>query len=119
MRKDTAKRFKRFTQDVCSKYSEISDKMPNFSEQQIKDMANGNKKITPEIAVEFEEKYFLNATWLIFGRGDMYIPKFDLGIENNTKDMTNEEILETLEKREQNIESIRKEIQELKNKITK
>jgi len=40
---------------------------------------DGRKKITPELALEIEEKLNIDAVWLIFGKGDMTTVRMDLG----------------------------------------
>ena len=87
----------------------------NYSESKIKGLRTGNQFITPEIAIEFENKYFINASWLIFGRGERFIPKFD--ISEDKQKISNEEILKKLEERESFIEELKKETLLLKESL--
>lgn len=85
-----------------------------YPEQKIRDLKNGKQKITPEIALELENVFKINAVWLIFGRGDIFIPKFDLEKPNATI-LSNDEILDTLKKREKEQEVILEELKQLRN----
>lgn len=87
----------------------------NYSESKIKGLRTGNQFITPEIAIEFENRYFINASWLIFGRGEKFIPKFD--IKEDKEKITNEQILKILQDRESFIEEIKKETELIKSSL--
>lgn len=86
-----------------------------FGESKVKNLRTGHQQITPEIALQLEDKYFINASWLIFGKGEMILPSFDIG-EKKQK-ISNEEILKKLEERESFIEELRKETLLLKESL--
>lgn len=86
-----------------------------FGESKVKNLRTGHQQITPEIALQLENKYFINASWLIFGKGEMILPKFDIG-EAKEK-ISNEEILKKLQDRENLIQEMTEETKLLKNAL--
>lgn len=71
-------------------------KFIGVSDRRINAMACGQQKITPEIAFRLEHFCSINPFWLLFGVGDMYEAKFDLGGEKAKFDDTQnfDELLE-------------------------
>lgn len=118
MKNDIAKRFKSVLHIKDYSYKEASTLLDGLSSQQINDMANGIKKITPEIALLIEEKLNINPIWLIFGRGEMIEAKMDIG--ENCKEFMNDENFDAkkyLSKQNEMIDEMRKQNEELAKKL--
>lgn len=96
-------------------------KIMGYSASKLKSLRNANQTITPEIAMEFEVKLKINASWLIFGRGEMLITKMNLDSDlvNNEKSLklSKNEVLKKLEDREKSIDFIKDEIEEMKKTL--
>ncbi len=116
MKNDIANRFKFYKQTSNLQYKEIADKFENITLQQIKDMANGNKNITPELALQLEEKLGINPIWLIFGRGEMIEAKIDLGVNANIE-KENFNAKEYLEKQNEFLIQLQKDNEELHKRL--
>jgi plasmid maintenance system antidote protein VapI len=86
-----------------------------FSAQQVTDMINGRKTVTPEIALQIEDKLGINPVWLIFGRGEMIEAKMDLGVEklSNSEKYGTEDADEILKQKEKIKAEIMQEVKEL------
>lgn len=107
----------RFRVAMTSLNLEIKDicEALEFGESKVKNLRTGHQQITPEIALQLENKYFINASWLIFGKGEMILPKFD--IEEVKEKISNEEILKLLENRESFLEELKKETELIKSSL--
>lgn len=88
------------------------------TDSRVMNLRGGHQKITPDIALEVEDKLNINATWLIFGRGEMFLPpKMDIKKEEeelNKKTMSNEDFIKYLRKRDKDLEEVKKELEELR-----
>lgn len=114
LQKEIKQRLRKILDEIDKSIKDVSLDM-KYTESKVKGLRSGNQFITPEIAIEFENIYFINASWLIFGRGEKFIPKFDIG-EVKEK-ISNEDILKKLEERESFIEELKKETQFLKDSL--
>lgn len=114
LQKDIKQRLRKVLDEMDKSIKDVSIDM-DYSESKVKGLRTGNQQITPEIAIEFENIYFINASWLIFGRGEKFIPKFS--IDEPKEKISNEQILELLETRESSLEDIKKEIELIKNSL--
>jgi len=102
-------RFKMIVKTTGLKYIDFAKDM-GWGEQKVKFLANGRQNITPDIALELEEKFGIDPCWLIFGRGNMYPPKMSLDDEAIK---TDDEINDTLKLLKQEIADIKKEQEKL------
>lgn len=116
LQKEIKQRFRKILDEMDKSIKDVSSDM-NYSESKVKGLRSGNQFITPEIAIEFENFYYINASWLIFGRGEKFIPKFDIGQSNEKTKLTNKEILEKLEFRDALIDEMKKESELIKSSL--
>jgi plasmid maintenance system antidote protein VapI len=86
-----------------------------FTETKVRDLANDRQKLTPEIALQIEDKLGINPVWLIFGRGDMIEAKMDLGDKklSNSEKYGTEDAEEILKQKEKIKAEIMQEVKEL------
>jgi hypothetical protein len=103
--------------DELNKDIKTVSKDMKYTESKVKGLRSGNQFITPEIALDFENLYFINASWLIFGRGEKLIPKFNIGQFDEKLKLTNQEILEKLKARDVFLDEIKKENELIKNSL--
>lgn len=53
-------------------YQDVADKIEVLTLANVKALANGSKKITPEIALLIEKEIGISAAWLILNKGEMF-----------------------------------------------
>lgn len=114
LQKEIKNRFRVVMTHLNLEIKDICDAL-GFGESKVKNLRTGHQQITPEIALQLENKYFINASWLIFGKGEMMLPKFD--IDDSKVKISNEEILKLLTDRESFLEEIKKETELIKNSL--
>lgn len=115
LQKEIKQRLRKILDEMDKSIKDVSLDM-KYTESKVKGLRSGNQFITPEIAIEFENMYFINASWLIFGRGDKFIPKLNIQSEPQNR-ISNEEILKKLEERENLIQEIKDETKLLKDAL--
>jgi DNA-binding XRE family transcriptional regulator len=97
-------RFKEFMLRHDINNDDVAQKM-SWNKQKVTDLKGGKVKISPQLALEFEEKFKLNPCWLFFGRGSMIIE--DVGLD-----------LTGTEKKEMTIDELYTKVEELTNIVS-
>lgn len=101
------KRFKKLVYAHAEDYEKFAD-IVGWKSRKVNFLASEKQKITIEIANELKEKLNINPCWLVFNQGEMYLPKIDL-----------EQDLKSEEETESDIDKLKKEIEEIKQLLTK